>query len=176
MNALHAVALAASLSVFAIVAAPAGAQVKSQCLAAQLKASGALTAAKAACEAKALAKGNATDRICLAKAAQKAINALAKAEKKGDCRRTGRTERVTERVDEYLALVGRNVSPPPSVCCQFDEQCTFLDRDDCETFDGTVGGEGTVCSGSGTCAPPPVAPGSSRTRPHRSWSPTSTGS
>jgi hypothetical protein len=94
MNALHAVALAVSLSFVGIAA---GAQVESQCLAAQLKASGALAAAKAACAAKAVAKGNATDGVCLAKSLQKATNALAKAEKKGDCLLTGRTDRVAER-------------------------------------------------------------------------------
>ena len=148
------------------LAAPAGAQTQSKCLSSQLKASGAYAAAQASCESKAAAKGVAVDPACLAKALEKAEKALTKAEGKEDCIVSGTpTQTAVEgKVDEFVEDISKILNPPPVICCAVSGgTCLFTaDAATCTgaPFSGTPGAEGSVCTGTGTCAAPPAAAGS----------------
>jgi hypothetical protein len=145
------------------LAAPAGAQTESKCLSSQIKATTAYADAKGKCEAKAAAKGEAVDPVCLAKAEEKAVKALAKAEAKDDCIVTGQGEIADEVVEEFVATVVDIMNPPPVICCEAASVCLYTaDAASCTgaPLTGTPGAEGSVCTGDGTCAPPPAVAGS----------------
>jgi hypothetical protein len=146
------------------LATPAAAQ-ESKCLSRQLKASGAYAEALAKCEAKAAAKGETVDPVCIAKAAKKVANAFTKAEGRDDCVVSGTpvAEAVDERVEEMVVDINAILNPPPMVCCAVGvSTCLFTeDAAACSAppYDGVPGAEGSVCTGDGTCSSPPAAAG-----------------
>jgi hypothetical protein len=146
----------------ALGAGPGWAQVPSKCLSGKLKGAGAAAAGQVACESKAAAKGVAPDPECLAKAQAKLQKAFVKAEGQDDCIETGDATVAQEVVDDFVQELKNTLNPPPGVCCAVVGACFYAaDATACASFPGggTTGAEGSVCTGDGSCAPPPAAPG-----------------
>jgi len=147
------------------LAAPAVAQ-ESKCLSSQLKASGAYAEALTRCESKAAAKGEEVDPICVAKAVEKIAKAFEKAEAKEDCVASGApvADAVDSRIEDMVVDLNKILNPPPVICCSVPgSTCLYAaDAAACAAapLSGTPGAEGSVCTGDGSCAPPPAAPGS----------------
>jgi len=152
------IAIAAGL---ALAAAPSGAQVESKCLSGKLKGAGGAAAAQVNCEAKAAAKGEAVDPACVAKSQAKLQKSFEKAENKDDCIETADQAAAQAVVDAFVQQLLDTLNPPPVVCCQTGPTCLYTaDAAACTAFPGAVAGAlGTVCSGNGSCAAPPAAPG-----------------
>jgi hypothetical protein len=145
----------------ALAAAPASAQVESKCLSGKLKGAGGSAASQVNCEAKAAAKGQAVDPECVAKAEAKLQKAFEKAENKDDCIGTGDDPAAQAVVDAFVQELLDTLNPPPVICCQVSGGCYYAaDAPGCAAIPGGVpGAVGSVCGGTGTCAPPPAAAG-----------------
>jgi hypothetical protein len=149
----------------ALAAAPGFAQVESKCLSGKLKGAGHAAASQVNCEAKAAAKGEALDPECVAKAGEKLQKAFEKAENKDDCIGTGDDPAAQAVVDAFVQELLDTLNPPPVVCCQGSSICLYVPASDPASctglpISGVVGAPGTVCTGTGACAPPPAAAGS----------------
>jgi hypothetical protein len=142
-----------------LCAAPGG-RPRSRCTAARLKAAGRYYESIAGCEAKAAAKGGTVDVVCLGKAESKLDKAFAKSAAKDDCMTTADGGAAQSQLGTDLADLFTILEPPPAVCCATPSLCLWVaDAAVCQAFPGVVGAAGTVCSGDGTCAPPPAAEG-----------------
>jgi hypothetical protein len=106
------------------------------------------------------------DPECAAKAAEKVANAFTKAEGKDDCVASGTpvAEAVDDQVEEMIVNINAILNPPPVVCCALSGSICLYTADAAACtgapFMGTAGAAGSVCTGNGTCAPPPAAAGS----------------
>lgn len=134
---------------------------RSRCTAAKLKATGAYFKSVAKCEAKAAKKGDAPAAVlCLGKAQSKLLRAFQKAEKKGDCLAVGDLSDAQGAADDGLEIVTDILRAPPSLCCTEGTACFWApDEAACTAASGTPGAAGTVCSGDGSCVPPPAEEG-----------------
>jgi hypothetical protein len=144
-----------------LAAAPASAQVESKCLSGKLKGAGGAAAAQVNCEAKAAAKGVAVDPECVTKSQAKLTKAFEKAENKDDCIATGDAAVAQTVVDDFVAELAATLNPPPVICCAAAGACLYTaDATACAAIPGAApGADGTVCTGTGACAPPPAAAG-----------------
>jgi hypothetical protein len=149
------VLLAALLALAA--AAPAAAQDgRSRCSAAKLKAVGAFHAALARCGAKAVAKDQSPDPLCLTKARLKLVGRFERAERRGDCRTWREAGALQDLLEDGFADLLQILEPPPSSCCSTPDACFWVtDAADCAANGGTLGEAGTVCS-VGACTSPPA--------------------
>ena len=146
---------------FALAAAPSGAQTLSKCLSGKLKGAGSSAAAQANCEAKAAAKGEAVDPECGAKSEAKLAKAFETAENKDDCILTADQAAAQAVVDDFVQQLLDTLNPPPVICCATTGACFYTaDAAECTSFPSAApGAEGSVCTGSGTCAAPPASAG-----------------
>lgn len=140
---------------------PSAQDVRSRCTAAKLKSVGSYFKAVTKCEAKAAKKGAASaELLCLGKAQSKLLRAFQKAEKKKDCLAVGDLSDAQGAADDGLQIVIEILRAPPSVCCTEVSACFWApDEAACTGAGGTPGAAGTVCSGDGSCSPPPAAEG-----------------
>jgi hypothetical protein len=156
--------LAALLATLLGVAAPAAAgngQVHgpSKCTAQKLKAFGVYQQQIAGCRSKAVAKGEPTDGLCVAKAVDKLEKTFEKAEKKDDCLETGEADFVTGRGADYLDRAGTILEGHPICCESSSSECNFVTAEvECTAISGTIGSIGSVCGPAGNCVAPPPPP------------------
>jgi hypothetical protein len=150
-------ALVTALLLLAASPGPASAQAGSKCSALKMKAAGAYLKAQSRCRAKTIQKGLPSDPVCLVNASDQLARAISKAERRGDCL----TLEVDLPASTALVDAGEDVSQliAPTCCVLLGPLCAWLSETDCLVQGGTAGAPGTVCSGTGTCVPPPAAPG-----------------
>jgi hypothetical protein len=150
-------AVVTALLLLAAAPEPASAQAGSKCSALKMKAAGAYFQAQARCRAKSVAKGQPEDPVCLVDASDKLARAVSKAERRGDCL----TLEVDLPVSQALVEAGEDVDGIIApTCCQLgSSSCAWLSDNRCLGRGGTLGAQRTVCSGTGTCVPPPAAVG-----------------
>ena len=87
--------------------------------------------------------------------------AFEKAETKDDCIGTGDDAAAQAVVDTFVQQLKDTLNPPPVICCATGACLYTADAASCTAIGlgATLGAEGTVCTGSGACAPPPAAAG-----------------
>ncbi len=142
-----------------LCAAPGG-RPRSRCTAARLKAAGRYYRSVAGCEARAAATGGAVDIVCLGKAESKLDKAFQKSAGKDDCMNATDATATQSQLGDELTELFTILEPPPAVCCAAPTICLWMpDPVTCEVLPGVAGAPGTVCSGNGTCVPPPAAEG-----------------
>ena len=153
--------LAALLTTLLGVAAPAAAgngQVHgpSKCTAQKLKAFGVYQQQIAGCRSKAVAKGEPTDGLCVAKAVNKLEKTFEKAEQKDDCLATREAGFVTGRGADYLDRAATILEGHPICCESSSSECNFVTAEvECTAISGTIGSIGSVCGPAGNCVAPP---------------------
>ena len=156
--------LAALLTTLLGVAAPAAAgngQVHgpSKCTAQKLKAFGVYQQQIAGCRSKAVAKGEPTDGLCVAKAVNKLEKTFEKAEQKDDCLATRDAGFVTGRGADYLDRAATILEGHPICCESSSSECNFVTAEvECTAISGTIGSIGSVCGPAGNCVAPPPPP------------------
>jgi hypothetical protein len=146
------------------VAAPAAAgngmvHGPSKCTAQKLKAFGAYQRHIAGCRSMAVAKGEVTDGLCVAKAVNKLEKAFEKAERKDDCLETREADFVIGRGADYLDRAATVLEGHPICCESASNECNFVTaKVECTAISGTIGSIGSVCGPLGACVAPPPPP------------------
>jgi hypothetical protein len=131
----------------------------SRCTAQKLKAFGVYQQQIAGCRSKAVAKGEPTDGVCVAKAEDKLRKVFEKAEKKADCLEVRDASFAIRHGADYLDRAATILENHP-ICCESSSfECNFVTaEEECTAISGTIGSIGSVCGPAGDCVAPPSPP------------------